>query len=69
VLVIQRKPGQDIEVDGPARFKVVSIRGNRVNIGVEAEGSTKIVRSELLHSPPEPRDVDDQHCNLTEPQQ
>lgn len=47
MLVITRKPGEAVNVDGPARFTVIGQRGNRVTIGIEADPSVHILRDEL----------------------
>ncbi len=34
--VITRKPGERIQVDGPAAVKVIRVDGARVKLGIEA---------------------------------
>ena len=47
MLVLSRKPGQSIFINGDIRITVVSIRGNQVRIGIEAPASVSIFRDEL----------------------
>lgn len=51
MLVLSRKMDESIVIDGNIRVTVVGIRGNQVRIGIEAPGSVKIFRSELLAAP------------------
>lgn len=46
-LILTRKPGQSIRVDGPCTFTVKAINGNRVKVGCSAEQHVGIVRTEL----------------------
>lgn len=48
MLCLGRKAGTSIEVSGPARITILSIRGETVRVGVEAERNVSIVRSELI---------------------
>ena len=50
MLVLNRVESQGITVDGPCRVVVIGIKGRRVQLGIEAEKQTRIVRSELLKS-------------------
>lgn len=52
-LVISRKQGEGITVDGPCRFKITKIRSNKaVLVFYDADGTT-ILRSELQPLPKE----------------
>ncbi len=64
MLVLSRKVGETIHIDGQIKVKVVKINGNRVKIGIEAPDEVQIVRSELddwselsfdRHAPPDSR--------------
>lgn len=44
MLVLSRKIGQSIEVDGPAIISILDVVGNKVRIGIEADRSVNIVR-------------------------
>jgi len=48
MLVLSRKPGQSITVDGHAVITLVEIQPGKVRIGVEAPPTTKVLRTELL---------------------
>jgi len=48
MLVITRKPGESIEVDGPALIKFIDYNQGRARIGLDAPDSTRIMRTELL---------------------
>ena len=50
MLILNRVEGQGVTVDGPCRIVVVGIKGRRVQIGIDGEKTTRIVRSELLQS-------------------
>jgi carbon storage regulator CsrA len=52
MLVLTRKAGETLDVDGPARIAVLACHGSHVKLGIEADLSTSILRSEL--APKEP---------------
>jgi carbon storage regulator CsrA len=58
MLVLSRKVDQEIVVGEHIRIRVLSVRGNRVRIGLEAPATTPIRRVELEpldpHGEPEP---------------
>ena len=47
MLVITRKVGESIEIDGSIVLTVSSVEGNRVKIAFEAQKVTRIIRSEI----------------------
>ena len=47
MLVLSRKVGEAIHIDGQIKVTVVRISGNRVKIGVEAPDHVQIIRTEL----------------------
>jgi len=47
MLVLSRKQGEGIVVDGPCVITVVQIFDNRVQIGLEADRSVGILRTEI----------------------
>ncbi|WP_315853071.1 carbon storage regulator [Bythopirellula goksoeyrii] len=62
MLVLSRKVGEAIHIDGKIKVKIVRINGNRVKIGIEAPKEVHVVRCELgewsdisfhRHSPPD----------------
>ncbi len=47
MLVLTRKVGEEIIINGNIRVMVVGIRGNHVRLGIEAPDSVAIFREEL----------------------
>ena len=47
MLVLTRRPGEEIIIDGNIRITVVSIKGDRVRIGIEAPPSVTVDRQEI----------------------
>jgi carbon storage regulator len=47
MLVLTRKPGEPIVIDGSIVVTVLNVQGNRVRIGIRAPQSVAIVRGEL----------------------
>lgn len=47
MLVLSRKVGETLVIDGNITVKVVRIQGNRVTLGIEAPSDVKILRGEL----------------------
>lgn len=47
MLVLTRKPQQEIEIDNKIRLTVLEIRGDRVKIGLIAPREVEIRRSEI----------------------
>jgi carbon storage regulator len=52
MLVLSRKAGEAIVIDGGIRLTVLSIHGRYTRLGIEAPGETAILRDEL------PRGID-----------
>ncbi len=50
MLVLSRKPGEQIVIGNNIVVSVISSRGNRIKLGISAPGDTPIKRSELLHT-------------------
>ena len=48
MLVLSRKTGDSIQIDGGIRITVLGLEGNRVRLGIEAPREVAIMRSELL---------------------
>jgi carbon storage regulator len=48
MLVLSRKPGQSIIIDGAIRVTIVAVDGDRVRVGIEAPASVDILRAELV---------------------
>ena len=47
MLVLNRKAGEQIIIDGCVRVKVVSVKGNTVRIGIDAPPDVVVNRSEV----------------------
>ncbi len=48
MLVLNRKPGEQVCIDGDIRITVVEVQGNRVRLGIEAPPQRVVLRAELL---------------------
>jgi len=48
MLVLTRKAGEQIVIDGSIMVEVLEIQGNRVRIGIQAPRGVTILRQELL---------------------
>ena len=48
MLVLLRKSGQSIEVDGPCTITLLGWHGRQARIGIEGPPSTNVLRSELV---------------------
>jgi carbon storage regulator len=51
MLVLSRKHGQSLVIDGGTVIRVLEIRGNQVRLGVEAPANVAVLRSELKQQP------------------
>ena len=47
MLVLSRKPGQAVEIEGGITVTLVEVEGGRVRLGFDAPASVRILRSEL----------------------
>ena len=47
MLVLSRRLGEEIVIDGTIRVKIVSIQGNRVKLGVVAPEQVTVHREEI----------------------
>jgi carbon storage regulator len=47
MLVLSRKPGEQIRIGDNVTVTVVEVRGNRIKLGIEAPRQVGVVRSEL----------------------
>jgi carbon storage regulator len=57
MLVLTRKAGEEIIINGEIRVSVVLVRGNRVRLGIEAPANVRIQRRELAPSCSERRQI------------
>lgn len=56
MLVLSRKPGEEIQIGSQIVITVLAVRGNRVRLGIQAAGEIPIYRAELdrqLHRRPD----------------
>lgn len=47
MLVLSRKTGEELHIDGDIRIRVLKVSGGRVRIGIEAPAHRNIIRGEL----------------------
>ncbi len=53
MLVLTRKVGETITIDGNIAIQIVQVRGRQVRVGIEAPKDKKVQRGELsAHQPP-----------------
>jgi len=52
MLVLSRKLGEEIVIDGQIKVSVLKVRGGRVRIGIEAPESVRVLRRELREHEP-----------------
>ncbi len=47
MLVLTRKSGQEIVIDGGIRLIILDVQGNRVRLGISAPAEVKVYRKEM----------------------
>jgi carbon storage regulator len=47
MLVLTRKNGQEIVIDGDIRITIVAVKGDRVRVGITAPPEVRVDRSEI----------------------
>lgn len=55
MLILSRKEGEGVLVDGGIRIVILECERNVVRIGIEAPAELRIVREEIAGEPPPPR--------------
>jgi carbon storage regulator len=60
MLVLSRKPGEEIVIGGDIRVKVVEVRGNRVRLAFAAPAEIAIHRGDILPPKPAVEDLEDE---------
>ena len=55
MLVLSRKAGQSLMIEGGITVTLMEVEGGRVRLGIEAPASVRILRSELMPNP-EPKE-------------
>lgn len=58
MLVLSRKKSEQIQIGDNITITVLKVKGSAVQIGVDAPGHVKILRSELSFDPPDGRGAD-----------
>ena len=57
MLVLSRRKGEALVIDGRVKITVLQVRGKRVRLGIEAPRDVLVTREELLQSAQPPRVV------------
>ena len=52
MLVLSRKVGESVVIDGGIVVRVLAVTGGRIRLGVEAPAGAPVRRSELAPNPP-----------------
>ena len=47
MLVLTRKPGQEVVIDGGIRITIVAVKGDRIRLGVTAPPEVRVDRDEV----------------------
>lgn len=50
MLILSRRPGESLVLDGGIRIDILSSDGRTVRIGIEAPASVRILRAEIVES-------------------
>jgi carbon storage regulator len=50
MLVLSRKVGESIQIDGGIRVTVTEVRGGRVRLSIEAPSNVRVLRKEIADS-------------------
>ena len=58
MLVLSRKPGEQVVLDNGITLTVVEVRGDRVRLAFDAPDQVRILRAELACRQAEPLDAD-----------
>lgn len=54
MLVLTRKTGDTISIDGGIKIQIVQVKGKQVRVGIDAPKDKKVQRGELLAALPRP---------------
>ena len=52
MLSLSRRRGESITIDGPCTLTIVRIDKGKVRLGFTADKATKIMRTEIINTPP-----------------
>ena len=58
MLVLSRKVGDKLVIDGDITVEIVKIQGNRISLGIVAPSNVKILRGELTEQQAKPQIVE-----------
>lgn len=50
MLILSRKPGEALDINGKIEIKIIEVSGDKVKIGISAPEDVKILRSELCQT-------------------
>ena len=50
MLILSRKSGEALDINGKIEIKIIEINGDKVKIGINAPDDVKILRSELCQT-------------------
>ncbi len=62
MLVLSRKQGEQLRIGDDITISVLEVRGHRVRLGIQAPGSTRIMRAELCEWHDEPEHSEEHHA-------
>jgi carbon storage regulator len=48
MLVLSRRNGEQIVIDGKITVKIIEVQGQRVRLGIEAPAEVRVLREELV---------------------
>ncbi len=65
MLVLSRKVGEKLVIDGNITVEIVKIKGNRITLGLLAPADVKILRGELQAHSAKPSKVDETKSGKT----
>lgn len=54
MLILSRRPGESITIDGDIEVEILEIHSNQVRIGIHAPDEVEVVRSELIDTDESP---------------
>jgi carbon storage regulator len=58
MLVLSRKVGEKLVIDGNITVEVVKVQGNRITLGIAAPSEVKVLRGELTQPKASPKTVE-----------
>lgn len=69
MLVLSRKPNQSIRIGNEITIKIVRVKGNTIQLGIEAPKEVPVVRSELLEKDAQEKDLSKSESSQQQPTQ